>query len=446
MGAQDMLDEAGPVEGTPESQAVFVKGKAQDNKLICLDLEKDRVDLDDTEVSVSMDIDSVIWVTDNPRFNGPINIHSLPLLSDKPPFPINNHVYIQVLQPPTAWKPGKKRSKRYPLSAVPHTHFGQTTQGSGQFNIYVFFPRMIRKNPGTGRMATLIPRVVQSLWFDEVVIPASRMVLSRYTGVMEYLPTSIENIHQKLGTKHAIKTIPFLPNSFSSMRTTLHDFINKQPDLLGRFGSFFFVVDLRGIKLLSKQHHPTEHIYHGLCSMFPGMDWEYMRDRSHGELLLDLGVSYHPPLAGQNDDQEPLVGLWRLDRIHDSYDLMGMQKGTTHHTAMFGAYGGRQAETKLKKTHLVHLCFRSSYNLCFEVVRQPGQANYLCDDQDAVKTNDKFMTSCDRWKQLFQSSQCQSFGVREEVRGSGSAIITLLDVASEKVSSQMKCSVGTSDI
>jgi hypothetical protein len=90
----------------------------------------------------------------------------------------------------------------------------------------------------------------------------------------------------------------------------------------------------------------------------------------------------------------------------------------------------------LKRGSIIHLSFRSTYNLCFEVVRLPGQVNYLCNDQDAVKINDHFKTGCDNWKKLFQSSQTRSFGVREELRGSGVAIIKLLDIAYENVSTK----------
>jgi hypothetical protein len=435
MGAQEMLDEAGSVEGRSESQNVFVKGNARDGNHIYFDLERDAVDLSDDDVSVSVDIDSVIWVTNKPQFKGHIHLHLLPLLGDKPPFSVNNHVYVQVLQPPSEIdreaRQKSQRSKRYPLSALPHTHFAQTGQGSSQFNTYVFFPRMIRRDPNTRRMTTLIPREVQELWFSHVVIPAVQKLLANYHGLAEYIPTSIDDLRRKMGERRGTKTIPLTPDVFSTMRTTLHDIINDHPNLLDRFGSFFFVVDARGIKVLSKQCHQSENVYTALCSMISDIDWDYMSERSHGELLLDLGISYHPPSG-----QEPLVGLWRLANIDDSYDLMGMKKGTTHHTAMFAHYGGRQAETKLIRSQLIHLCFRSSYNLCFEVIRHPRQTNYLCNDGDAVKINDQFVTGCDNWKKLFQSSQNRSFGVREEVRGSGMAIVKLLDLASEKVCSK----------
>jgi hypothetical protein len=419
--------------GQAERQTVFVQGKCQDRKtFIQLQLEKDSVVLRDDEISISIDIDSVIWVTYHLQVKGHIYLHLLPLLREKPPFSTNNHIYIQVLLPPTkedrATYQTSRQSKKYPISHIPHTHFGQIGHGSGQFNIYIFFPRMIRRDPRTRRMVTLIPQEVQDLWFSQVIIPASELSLKNYPGIAEYLSTDIDHLRWKMGDQRGVKTIPFAHDILQNLQTTLRRLISYEPDLLGRFGSFFFVIDSRGLKLLSKQCDKTLDIYQSLCSTVPCLDWNYMSDRSNGELFLDLGISYHPPIKN-----EPLVGLWRLGRIRDSYDLMGMKKGTTHHACTFAGYGGMQAEMKQKRSDLVHLCFRSTYNLCYEVVRHPSQTEYLCQDLDAIKVNEKFLTGCLRWKSLFNDAARRSFGVREEIRGSGLAVVKLLDVVLEKV-------------
>jgi hypothetical protein len=437
MGAEDMLYEAGRIENRPESQAVFVNGLSRDRKYIQLDLEKDGVELKDEDVKVSIDIDSVIWVTPNLRFLGPVYIHFLPLISNQPPFSVNNHVYVDILLPPSKedreFQQISWRTHSYPLSAIPHTHFGHIGDGSGQFNVYVFFPRMIRKNPETGRMSTLIPREVQDLWFSEVVMPAFRIAMKDCPGTMEYLPMNIEQLRLRQGDRQK-KSIPLTTDLFPRFQSTLRQLVSMRPDLLGRFGSFFFVVDSRGMKMLSKQISTENDKYKTLCSMIPQLDWDYMNDRSNGELFLDLGISYHPSEEEEEEEEEEgLVGLWRLERIAESYEIMGMKKGTTHHTSMLSKYGGRQAEMKINKSQSVHLCFRSSYNLCFEVVRLPGQANYLCSDIDAIKVNNKFLAGCNSWGKLFRNAEKRSYGVRDEVRGSGLAIVMLLDVALQKV-------------
>jgi len=59
-----------------------------------------------------------------------------------------------------------------------------------------------------------------------------------------------------------------------------------------------------------------------------------MLDRSKGELYLDLGISIH------NKGTIPLVGLWQLNKLHDSYALMGTKTGQIHHFGTLGFYGG----------------------------------------------------------------------------------------------------------
>jgi hypothetical protein len=432
LGAQEMLDEAGPMANTDPSQKVFVCGRTQDDQFIQLNLQKDGVECLADDVDISIDIDSVIWVTHNLQFKGPMNLHLLPLLGDQAPVSKNNHVYIQVLCPPTADEEGlgirSKKHERFPISAIPHTHFGQIGQGTGQFNVYVFFPRMIRKDPCTRRMNTLIPREVQDLWLSDVVIPASRDSLKDFPGTLEYLPTDLEQLRWRMNNANKTKTIPITPLVLSILQANIKELIKKSPELLGRFGSHFFVVDSRGLKLLAKQHEDNQPPYETLCVMVPELDWDHMRDRLQGELFLDLGISYHPPNNGH-----PLVGLWRLDETTTSYEMMDMKKGTTHHSCTLAGYGGKQAEMKQDRCKKVHLCFRSTYNLCFEVVRQPGQKNYLCTDIDAIKVNKNFLTGCERWELLFRGAESRSFGVREEVRGSGNTIIELLDVVQVKV-------------
>src|SRR6202790_4870882 len=79
-------------------------------------------------------------------------------------------------------------SNRKALSVIPHIHFGKVGQGASSFNIYVMFPRMMHKNPVTGRSATLIPFEIQSLWLTDIVYPAiiagenpSTMAYKNYT-------------------------------------------------------------------------------------------------------------------------------------------------------------------------------------------------------------------------------------------------------------------------
>jgi hypothetical protein len=430
LGACEMLCEAGQITNTKESSDVFVRGISRTGEFIKLDLEKDHIPIPNERVILSVDIDSVIWVSRNLQFRGPINLHLTPFSGDKPPFSTNNFVYVNVLNPPTVaseMNPTSRTKTRFTLSAIPHMPFGQFGHGPQQFNIYIFFPRMIKKNPSNGRMITLMPRDLQDLWLSDAIIPACRRVFENVPGSDEYLPGSLEQMRWKTGDHRRNSMIPLVPDSISALPRMLTQIIQDSHDLLGRFGSFFFVLDSRGIKLLTKQHKPGENAFSLLRNMVPHPDWDYMLDRENGELYLDLGISFHPDGGVAGDEHK--VGLWRLSHLEDSYDLMGAKKGTTHHFCSLGDYGGRKSEMMGGIRHFDHLVSRISYNLYFEAVRQPGQGTYLCPDDDAVKANQRYLDACERWVHIFKAAEKRSFGVRDELRGSGSAIIELLQIA-----------------
>jgi hypothetical protein len=74
----------------------------------------------------------------------------------------------------------------------------------------------------------------------------------------------------------------------------IHHEVSQNDDLLSCFGSFFFILDAQGIKLLSKQCGPGETAFQVLQKIVPSLDWDYMLDKANGELYLDPGVFFSP--------------------------------------------------------------------------------------------------------------------------------------------------------
>jgi hypothetical protein len=169
--------------------------------------------------------------------------------------------------------------------------------------------------------------------------------------------------------------------------------------------------------------------YETLCKNYPSMDWEYMMKRENGQLLMDLGMAFHP----NPRDQEARIGLWKLDKLHKSHAAAGLKAGNIHHFSTMMNYGSMQSEMAVARAGIVQLCFRSSYNLIYEVVRRPGEPVYFCDDSDAYNANHAFAACLDNFQAMYLGSVKKSFGVREEMRGSGIAIKEFLVNASEKV-------------
>jgi len=406
LGLKDMLDEAGLAENTPESQNVFVCGKTGNEEFFGVNPEKDAVEIANTDNTLSLDVDSWMHVTQDLKFREAMHLHLLPLLGSRAPFWKTNHVTVEVLCPPTEAGVRSKRTKTFTLNQIPHTHFGQLSAGSILFNVYVFFPRMIQKHPCGKFMLNMVPRLVQEVWQSNAIIPAAREVFKEdFPGTTEYIPWSIDHMKLRNGETRGIKTLAISPECLTRLQLVLWWRVQHNPDLLSRFGSYFFVVDARGIKLLSKQYPIHTDPHHILQMMLPFLDLEHMLNREHGELILDMGISYHPP-----ENREPLVGLWKLAEVANSYAAMGANKGTTHHTCILAMYGGRQAPMQKTRKQHTQLLARSTYNLVFELVCVGGRLEYLCKDADASKAGVKYMDACQAWKDLFLQAIHESFG------------------------------------
>ena len=139
-----------------------------------------------------------------------------------------------------------------------------------------------------------MPHELQELWISEVIFKALATALSQYSGISEYLPDNTQLLRWKTGDCAQCPTIALSPESLASLLVAIRQTISQNDDLLSCFGSCFFVLDARGIKLLSKQYGPGENTFQALQRMVPTLDWSYMLDRANGELYLDLGASFHP--------------------------------------------------------------------------------------------------------------------------------------------------------
>jgi hypothetical protein len=256
-------------------------------------------------------------------------------------------------------------SNRKSLSAIPHIHFGKIGHGSTSFNIGVMFPRMMHKNPVTGKSATLIPFEIQSLWFTDIVYPA--ILAGENPSTISYKDYTLAEWRFKACVngcftgkdKLVVVQGGYLPRILEVMR----EIVDSDPDKYDRYASFFFVVECRGIK--DSTNIVVEHggdPYAELCRTFPDLDWEYMEKRENGQLILDLGMGFHP----KPDDKTSLVFLWDLMLVNRSYDAAGMNEGKIHHAGMIGRYGGRQSEMQQKRLAIVQFCFRSTYSLNYQ--------------------------------------------------------------------------------
>jgi hypothetical protein len=436
MSANSMLQEAGTALKTKESYNVFVRGKTRGDDFINLDIEKDHLPLTQDKIAISVDIDSILWVTRGLEFSctGAMNLHLKPQYSVLLPFSANPSVYVTLLEPPEdeveSKQPQYRSRARFPLSAIPHMPFGYFGEATQQFNLYVFFPRMVHKNNNNNRAITVMPQELQELWLSEAVFKALNSSMDCYPGTSEYLPHSTEQLKWKAGGHGRQPTFPMSPSTISSLLANIRSVSKENEDLLSRFGSFFFVLDARGIKTLTKQHNTERNALQTLQTLVPSLDWDHMMDRKNGELYLDLGVSFHPI-----NTSEPMVGLWRLSSLRSSYSLMGHSKKNCkefHHNTML-EYGGMKAQTSDRTREHTHISKRISYNLNFEAVRLPGQQDYISTLGDAIRCNQKYVEGCQRWLKVLEEGEKHSYGVRDELRASAHVVNELLPMVIKRV-------------
>jgi hypothetical protein len=437
MSAYSMLQEAGRVSKTKESYDVFVRGKTRGGDFIKFDIKKDHQHLTRGQISLSVDIDSIIWVTRGKEFlcRGALNLHLKPHYSDQPPFSANPAVYINLFKAPddeAELKNPQSRSKaKLPLSSIPHMPFGYFGEATQQFNLYVFFPRMVHKNINNNRAITIMPSELQDLWISEAVYKALYATMDCFPGTSEYLPRSMDQLRKARSGHGRQPTFPVSPSAVTSLLANIHsEVLDNNQDLLSRFGSFFFVLDSRGIKTLTKQHTSEMNVFEMLQTLIPSLAWDHMKDRTNGELYLDLGISFHPI-----NTSEPMVGLWKLSSLQSSYSLMGISKQNCkeyHHNTMQD-YGGMKAQTSEGTRHHTHITKRISYNLHFEVVRQPGQQDYISTLGDAIRCNQKYVEGCQHWVKVLEAGEKHSYGVRDELRASAHVVNELFPIVMERV-------------
>ena len=167
---------------------------------------------------------------------------------------------------------------------------------------------------------------------------------------------------------------------------------------------------------------------------FSGLDWEYMSKRHLGELFCDVGVTYHP----NNDDNQRLVGLWRLDSLEASFGAGGYLQGNIHHLNTLSLYGGLQAEMARSRCSRTHIVFRSSYNLAYEVTRQADNARDLFKENEVYKMDDKYIWDREGILKIYENTASKkSYGVRDEFCVGYAALQAIADGMDEQVKSRI---------
>ncbi|KAF9222254.1 hypothetical protein BS17DRAFT_837874 [Gyrodon lividus] len=270
---------------------------------------------------------------------------------------------------------------------------------------------MIHQDKLSGHRVTNIPKEVLDSFWMHVLLPAiTKNVEDAQAPYAALTLPKVQYKAQKNGTHQRKpghpKAVPFAPEVLQHVMVSMRKIIQNKPERLTLFRSFFFVVEARGIKLWTKSSACQKKPNQSLISEFPALDWDYMTDQRHGELILDLGITFHPIST------EPSVGLgdWNSLRLP------------------LACLVSCVAEMAQERTQQTHVCFRSAYNLTYEAVHPNDNSPAFILDSDAYACNPQFMQECNLAIEMYEGKAKQrSYGVHDKYRLSGFAAIEVLD-------------------
>jgi len=347
-----------------ESMRIFVTGKTTTGSYIRLDIHKSREKVENLNFSV--DIDSVIWETDKLKAVGPINLQLLPFKGPKAPISKHNHTYVKLYWPRTDQDVDNHRrstaSQEVPISNLPNTHFAHFGKVQGSAEVFVVFPRMKHRHPLRRGSETKLPYEVETFWLRHLVYPALNKL--KAAGVKPYTNFVYEDIlfkHKEAKEQSIMVSPQHLEEILQNIHRTLEEKANW-PNF-SRFGSLFFVLQIVGIKVSTSLDEGWAELWEKLVRQHSNLDWKHMEDPNNGELLVDLGFGIHPP------EDRKVVGFWDTDALRVGFDYGGYSQGTSHKVSTMPAIGGIHAEMGHSRRKLVHIAYRLTYNLVYEVLR-----------------------------------------------------------------------------
>lgn len=447
MSMKEILNAAGPDPTSTRSIATFVQGKSTDGRFIRLDAAKDREIITVKDMKFSIDIDSIIITSHKLHImGGSLEVDVLPNARNEAPMSKSNHTYVQLLPPRGQAEidanPGHRSSwwsVTVSVTSLPHTRFAKI----GPFEIMIVFPRMKHQNPQTKRNTNVIPWEIHSVFLDRIVYPAIRGAEGKERDAYNNYCSEEWRWKAALSSNYSGKrktaTVRDVEELQRAMRIILSDLCRQDSEgyMFEAFKSFFFVMEAKGIKAMTHFVIGTDlpDPYQQLQAQFPFLNFDKLQKRENGQIIMDLGMGFHPnrPEPGM----APVVGMWEMEYLIESYGAAGMNKPSLYPTNTMPAYGGCQSEMGRLRASLVQLVFRSTYNLAYEAVRRiRGGHDSFCEDSDAYQVNHKFKKSIEDYSKMMQGAQLKdhSHGCREELRGSGAAIVEILQNAGKLVS------------
>lgn len=173
-------------------------------------------------------------------------------------------------------------------------------------------------------------------------------------------------------------------------------------------------------------------IYSNLERLVPRLDWDRMKDRSEGELLLDIAMTFG---AVSTEQDANVVGLLRLPKLEASSAQSRFLAGECHPMTNLDQYGALQCETSAHVAESSHVASRLAYPLVYEAVRKGDNSRTAFQPMDVYQRNDQYKESIEAIARILTSKNVinTGYGVRLEYRMGGKAFFLIAQYLGKKV-------------
>jgi len=188
------------------------------------------------------------------------------------------------------------------------------------------------------------------------------------------------------------------------------------------YGSFFFAVKDKGVKLLTKDGQGEEYISPevALRNNLSCPSWNHMLDCNYGELLVNIDISFTPKA------KDLVIDLWRLDSLEESYMATGFNLETVHHHCMLYRYGTLQAEMSEDCALQTHVAFQNTYKIYYEAVHPNNNKFMFGTNSDAYNLTSIYHNECSSIIKILGKAKGKTYEVRDKYRISDQAAQVLL--------------------
>lgn len=416
---------------------IFLVNGIYKRNVFKVDVEGDRAKLDETEVEIRYDIDSLMVVSHDLHLQGLVYVRAVKKqeYGSYRTFTVSNNVKVGLLEPMSDPEIAQGdrlnyKMKNTPIAHIPHLLFAS----KHPVYFYIFFPRLIRKqedNPSA--FDTTLPVDVEEMFFSLL----NWCVLSHQKGSGKdsyYSQTIHELAHREAGKKANIPDYKLpaedLTSILSLLREVIQSTIDQVPveedtdedwvyeDSLQLFKSFFFVADVRAIKLhtmIAMRPDTEVNLLGKLMGELSVLDFQAISDTTKTCVYVDLAICFTPKRI-EGNEVIPLVGLWNMDKV--KYSLLasggiGVQKHPLANLPKYGNVDCSMDTVSRERTGILKWQF---YCLYYELVRAKRSEIHTPSLNEAYCGGDTLAKAANGLINVLRGGRDKNYGVRLEIR------------------------------